>query len=81
MRMKKIASSGSETRISAKYSVLVLCLFFPLALLSFGLGYFVAGKFLDPINHLRTEIDETKAKNLSKRLPKHSDDEIGDFGG
>lgn len=49
----------------------------PLVLLSFGLGYYLSGVFLKPIDDLRIEIDKIKVDQLGKKIPKEADDEIG----
>jgi len=56
------------------FSVLAL---FPLFLLSFGVGYFVSGRFLFPLKLLQKEVDNLKEKNLGSKVKIHDDDEIG----
>lgn len=51
----------------------------PLALASFGVGYYVSGQFLSPLNLLNKKISLLKKGNLGERLEKVSDDEIGEL--
>jgi signal transduction histidine kinase len=50
---------------------------FPLALLSFAIGYIVAGQFLEPLKQLKKEFDYPDITNLGKQIPVYEDDEIG----
>lgn len=49
----------------------------PLALCSFALGYYVSGNFLNPLTHLKIQIDQLKDKHLGRQLPVQTNDEIG----
>jgi len=49
----------------------------PITFASFFIGYFIAGRFLRPIDDLREQFDELKANKLGKKIPKEFDDEIG----
>jgi two-component system sensor histidine kinase ArlS len=49
----------------------------PISFLSFVVGYYISGKFLDPIDSLRAEIDKTKATRLGKKIKRKANDEIG----
>ena len=49
----------------------------PLALISFGLGYVISGKYLSPIGKLKNEIDQLRTKDLGKAIPVEVEDEVG----
>ena len=49
----------------------------PLAVASFALGYFMSGRYLDPLARLKREIESMESKNLGTVLPLTSDDEVG----
>jgi len=55
-------------------SVLILI---PLAVISFSAGYYISGKFLNPLGKLRTSIEELETKDLGIQLNNTSDDEVG----
>ncbi len=57
-----------------KVSIVML---FPLAIISFFLGYFVSGYFMRPLSKLALKIKKLKSDNLGIKLEKNSDDEIG----
>jgi signal transduction histidine kinase len=50
---------------------------FPIALLSFALGYLLSGRFLDPINKLKKNIDTITRTELGKDIPVEIEDEVG----
>lgn len=50
---------------------------FPIAVLSFILGYILSGRFLNPINYLEKEISLIKREDLGKTIKVTSDDEVG----
>lgn len=71
-RMRDIREKEFEE--ARKYSLISLL---PITALSFFLGYYVSGKFLEPINSLSKELDHIEAEKLGTQLIKHNDDEIG----
>jgi signal transduction histidine kinase len=50
---------------------------FPLALLSFVLGYFLSGRFLKPIENLQLSISKLGKADLGKTIQVKNDDEVG----
>lgn len=52
---------------------------FPVALLSFFLGYWVSGSFLSPISKLTGQFANLTRKDLGKTIPIEVDDEVGDL--
>jgi len=50
---------------------------FPVAVISFILGYIVSGGFLSPLTHLKNEFDNLQTKDLGKTIPVKIDDEVG----
>ncbi|MBP9758906.1 HAMP domain-containing histidine kinase [Candidatus Dojkabacteria bacterium] len=50
---------------------------FPIALLSFILGYILSGRFLKPISNLQYEIMQIQREDLGKTIPVENDDEVG----
>jgi len=68
-----------NVRLNDLYKVQTLSLFslIPITVLSFGLGYLMAGSFIKPLDELRLKIDKIKANRLGERLDVISDDEIG----
>ncbi len=50
---------------------------FPIALLSFVLGYLLSGRFLKPISNLEKEISVIKREDLGRTIKIKSDDEVG----
>ncbi len=51
----------------------------PMALLSFLLGYWTSGGFLDPIGKLGTQFENLTRKDLGKTIEVEVDDEVGDL--
>ena len=49
----------------------------PIALLSFLIGYLVSGRFLNPINKLKKNIDTLTRTDLGKKIPVEIEDEVG----
>ncbi len=49
----------------------------PIAVLSFVIGYFISGKFLNPLGQLRDEIERLKTTDLGRTIPVEEDDEVG----
>jgi signal transduction histidine kinase len=49
----------------------------PISMISFILGYIIAGKFLKPIDTLADTLKDMQSEHLGKVLPKTSDDEVG----
>jgi len=49
----------------------------PIALLSFLMGYLVSGRFLNPINKLKINIDTLTRTDLGKKIPVEIEDEVG----
>lgn len=50
---------------------------FPLALLSFIIGYFLSGRFLKPIENLQLSISKLGKADLGKTIQVKNDDEVG----
>jgi signal transduction histidine kinase len=49
----------------------------PIALLSFAVGYFISGKFLNPLGELRDEIERLRTSDLGRTIPVEENDEVG----
>jgi signal transduction histidine kinase len=60
-----------QIRIISLYSL------FPIALFSFAIGYLVSGRFLNPINKLKKNIDTLTHTDLGKNIPVEIEDEVG----
>jgi signal transduction histidine kinase len=60
-----------QIRIISLYSL------FPIALFSFAIGYLVSGRFLNPINKLKRNIDTLTHTDLGKNIPVEIEDEVG----
>ncbi len=50
---------------------------FPLALISFALGYYISGRFLKPLEELNTRIDTLKTDTLGSQIEQVPENEIG----
>lgn len=52
----------------------------PLALLSFGAGYYISGQYLDPLGRLKRDIEKLDTKNLGSTFETEiPDDEVGEL--
>jgi signal transduction histidine kinase len=52
---------------------------FPMALLSFLVGYWTSGSFLNPIGKLGVQFENLTRKDLGKTIPVEVEDEVGDL--
>lgn len=48
-----------------------------LAFLSLGIGYYLSGRFLNPLNNLNLRIEKLKSDNLGSQMPNIPNNEIG----
>lgn len=71
-RIKEIRLN--DLRIVQKMSLIALT---PLALLSFIAGYYISGKFLDPITQLKKDIERLDSKDLGVHFDFANEDEVG----
>ncbi|MFZ6022169.1 MAG: HAMP domain-containing sensor histidine kinase [Patescibacteria group bacterium] len=64
----------NDLRSIQKTSLIALI---PLALLSFSAGYYVSGRYLDPITKLKKELEKLDSKSIGSKLDSESSDEVG----
>ena len=60
-----------KVQLMSLYSLL------PLAVVSFGIGYYVSGQFLSPISRLKANIEKLQTKDLGVAISSDDDDEVG----
>ena len=48
-----------------------------LAVISMGLGYYISGRFLRPLNKLNTQIDKLRSDNLGSQIENPPENEVG----
>jgi signal transduction histidine kinase len=70
--IREIRKNDLET-----FQALSIVSLLPISVVSFILGYFIAGKFLKPIDELADTLQHMQSEHLGKTLPKSSDDEVG----
>jgi len=70
--IREIRKNDLET-----FQALSIVSLLPISVISFILGYIIAGKFLKPIDELADTLQHMQSEHLGKTLPKSSDDEVG----
>ncbi len=64
----------NDLRTVQKMSLISLI---PLALLSFTAGYYISGKFLDPLDRLKKNLESLESKDLGIHFDSENEDEVG----